>query len=774
LSTKGASSEADASAGARHDALAAASAGRVDDACRICLGVIDGGSAEAWPHELLAWLLPQKSDTRAAAEVLERAVQRGSPPAAALHALGTLYYRLGAFGKADAVLQRAAEADPYRGDVHYLRGLVQFHAGRGREAVGSFRQAARLDPANNAARYQLAVALARLGRHREAIEQLRALLQGGVDDAAAHYRLGLAHRALGEMADAAYHFARSLEIDPCDEASRRMLLMMGRRPSGLRRGPAAWLPWLGAFVRTSLVARVALVAAAVFVLAGGGLATWLVRSAEDADVAAFRARAWAVSDALMLTLRTEADAGGTERLRSDVAALAREGGFTLIRVMSKSGLILASSQPVETGTSMPRTDATCAGCHDGSRLREGSWGRFRVVQENRGPGLELLRPLGASAGGTLPAGMLHLVLPLDEVEQRRHGRRLEALAIGTGAVVLVALAVALIVRVLVRRPLAALEAAAGRVAAGELTTELPDPGTDEVGRLVTAFNWMTRELRRGADEVEEAHRDLEQRVEDATTQYRSASEELKAANERLLEFDRLKSAYVQKVVHDLRAPLAAVLISLQNADEGLLGPLDTRAKETIARALARAHAMDRLIADLLDLERLRTEAARPVRVALDAGEVFAKAAEAARERAERRRVALETEGLGAAMPLAGDPEGLASVAANLVDNAVKYTRAGGLVRVTAATQGSEAVLKVSDSGIGIPAAELPLVFGEFFRASNARAVEHEGTGLGLAIVRRIVEAHGGSIAVESVLGSGTTFTVRLPLQAQEVRAQGAA
>jgi signal transduction histidine kinase len=105
---------------------------------------------------------------------------------------------------------------------------------------------------------------------------------------------------------------------------------------------------------------------------------------------------------------------------------------------------------------------------------------------------------------------------------------------------------------------------------------------------------------------------------------------------------------------------------------------------------------------------------------------------------------------------------LEAVVSNLLSNAIKYTPSGGEVRLSLAVEGQKIELKVCDTGIGIPEADQPNLFREFFRATNARALAEIGTGLGLAIVRSIVEQHGGFIEVESSEGRGTSFRVSLP------------
>jgi two-component system, OmpR family, sensor histidine kinase SenX3 len=110
----------------------------------------------------------------------------------------------------------------------------------------------------------------------------------------------------------------------------------------------------------------------------------------------------------------------------------------------------------------------------------------------------------------------------------------------------------------------------------------------------------------------------------------------------------------------------------------------------------------------------------------------------------------------------GDETQLTSMFTNLVDNAVKYTPPGGRVEVTGGFEGSEIVIRISDTGIGIPEGKLPRIFERFYRVDKARSKETGGTGLGLSIVKHVAENHGGRVTVESALGEGSTFTVYLP------------
>jgi signal transduction histidine kinase len=129
-------------------------------------------------------------------------------------------------------------------------------------------------------------------------------------------------------------------------------------------------------------------------------------------------------------------------------------------------------------------------------------------------------------------------------------------------------------------------------------------------------------------------------------------------------------------------------------------------------------------------------------------------------------VRLEAVGIPQSLKVKGDAVGIKQVIANLVDNAVKYNRHQGTVRVSARAEGSSAVIEVKDTGMGIAATEQQHIFDRFYRVDKSRSRSQGGSGLGLAIVKKIVEEHGGTVSVESSPGQGTTFRVSLPLLSQ--------
>jgi signal transduction histidine kinase len=242
-------------------------------------------------------------------------------------------------------------------------------------------------------------------------------------------------------------------------------------------------------------------------------------------------------------------------------------------------------------------------------------------------------------------------------------------------------------------------------------------------------------------------------------QLRSA--ELEALNDQLRRVDAERTRLTMLVTHELRAPISTIYSALELAQGGYADP--DRTRDLLARAQKRAAELLDLISDLLDLTRLREPKMRQQPAAsVQIDSVLEEVAAFVRPEAEELGLTLAVEIAPDLPPLSVPADQVKLVWTNLLSNAIKYSERGDSIRASLRREGSLVVGKVSDTGIGIAAEDLPRIFEEFFRASNARAVSPLGTGVGLSIVKRIVENHGGEIQVESELGRGTTFRFALP------------
>ncbi|MDX6548973.1 MAG: two-component system, OmpR family, sensor histidine kinase SenX3 [Gaiellales bacterium] len=222
--------------------------------------------------------------------------------------------------------------------------------------------------------------------------------------------------------------------------------------------------------------------------------------------------------------------------------------------------------------------------------------------------------------------------------------------------------------------------------------------------------------------------------------------------------EQLRRNFVANASHELKTPVSSILgltSALERAAE------DPEATRRFVGMLGReAERLSLLVSDLLDLSRLESDAGPLEPVRLD--EAVLDQCEKLRGDADAGGLVLHVDGL-AALTVMGLASDLGQMAHNLLANAVRYTPPGGEVRVTLADSGGTALLRVADTGIGIPAADIDRVFERFYRVDVARDRETGGTGLGLAIVRHVAETHGGQVAAASEIGSGSVFTVQIPL-----------
>ncbi|HZP37282.1 MAG TPA: GAF domain-containing sensor histidine kinase [Methylomirabilota bacterium] len=231
----------------------------------------------------------------------------------------------------------------------------------------------------------------------------------------------------------------------------------------------------------------------------------------------------------------------------------------------------------------------------------------------------------------------------------------------------------------------------------------------------------------------------------------------------LKNLEQMKNDFVNTVSHDLKSPIMAIAMTAELLARTVPSTGADAYRERCQRILRSANQMTALVSDLLDLGKIEAGLEGPGEP-LDLVEMVEDAIRAQAAQAESKGIAVSRRAPPAAR-VVGVRARLAQVLANLVGNAVKYTREGGRVEVVveaATDDGAPVRLRVVDNGIGIPARDLPHVFDKFYRVRNASTSGISGTGLGLAITRSIVEAHRGRIGVESVEGAGSTFWVELP------------
>ncbi|WP_437508596.1 sensor histidine kinase [Sorangium sp. So ce1099] len=254
--------------------------------------------------------------------------------------------------------------------------------------------------------------------------------------------------------------------------------------------------------------------------------------------------------------------------------------------------------------------------------------------------------------------------------------------------------------------------------------------------------------------------------------------ELQQAYERLKELDRLKSNFLATVSHELRTPLTSIMGYSEMLAEGIGGPLTGEQREFIETIRSKSEQLLGLIMSLLDLSKLESGTLIVHRSEVAVGPVLLEAASTIAPAASKKGVELRIHAESDLPPVFGDGDRLRQVFINLVENAVKFTEAGGEVMLAARAVSDDTddlpglvlvaplqqavEIRVVDTGIGIPVGERLKVFDPFYQIDQSSTREHGGTGLGLSIVKRLVEAHGGTVRIEPNEPRGTVFVVKLP------------
>ncbi|BAJ26328.1 SpoIIE family protein phosphatase [Kitasatospora setae] len=231
--------------------------------------------------------------------------------------------------------------------------------------------------------------------------------------------------------------------------------------------------------------------------------------------------------------------------------------------------------------------------------------------------------------------------------------------------------------------------------------------------------------------------------------------------EQLAELDRAKTVFFSNISHELRTPLTLIAGPAEDLRRRL-ADADPDVREDAETIHRNALRLGRLVDTLLDFSRIEAGRMRARPRPVDLAAVTAELAAVFRPAVQRAGLTLEIDCPPLSAPVAVDPGLWEKVVFNLLGNALKFTPEG-TVRVRVRERDGRALVSVEDTGIGVPAAELPRLFDRFHRVEDARARSHEGSGIGLALAKELVELHDGTITAASTAGSGTTFTVDLPL-----------
>ena len=451
--------------------------------------------------------------------------------------------------------------------------------------------------------------------------------------------------------------------------------------------------------------------------------------------------------------------------------MADQPGMVRVRIMNSEGVISYSTKPSEVGSSVDKDSEACYRCHEHSKplslLNRSD--RFRIYRAEGTRVLGIITPIEnqpacsnaschAHPASTRILGVLDTNLSLAKVDESLAQDRRRMLAYFTVALATLLALSGVFVRKVVDNPLRTLLSGTERVAKGEVGVQVPVTSHDEIGEVAQSFNSMSDRLQVAQDAIESWGHHLEFLVEEKTR-------ELKQAHQRMLHVEKMatigKMAAV--VAHEINNPLSGILTYSRLVKRWILKnataiPKHDEMASSLDIIASESKRCGDLVHNLLSFSRVS-----PMNLAwCDLSEVIDRCIKLVQHKMDLAGVQLNLDLASELGPVHCDPSQIEQVVLAMVINAIDAMPQGGNLWIITKPRNGQVMLTVRDDGIGIPKENLSHIFEPFYTTK-----ESGGSGLGLAISQNIVERHGGSIEVESVVGQGTTFRIWLPLNSQK-------
>ncbi|MBF8258343.1 MAG: histidine kinase [Actinobacteria bacterium] len=455
--------------------------------------------------------------------------------------------------------------------------------------------------------------------------------------------------------------------------------------------------------------------------------------------------------------------------------IGRQEGIEKVRIYNKEGKILFSSDSSEVGGLVDKRAEACFGCHSETRPLE----RLATSKRNRifssaSPGdntaeahriLGIINPMYNEEGcfsakchahpqSQKVLGVIDVTMSLKDVDAEMIRTRGRILMVTVFSIVFVSLIVSLVLIHFVERPVKELVLGTKRISEGDLKHFIPVTTNDEMGHLASSFNQMTRDLQKAREEIEEGIRNLEQKVEERTT-------ELKSAQSQLLHSEKLAAVgkLAATVAHEINNPLTGVYTYIRLMErkiaQGLPGAADIEKYkaylDTMRREVERTTA---IVQNLLDFTRPKD----PVRKQINLALVIEESLSLLQNKLRLNNIEVVND-MRLLPELLADPAHMKQVFINIMVNACEAMEGGGTLTINSEFSEEEntATVSIRDTGIGIDRENLERIFDPFF------SMKEKGTGLGLSVVGGIVARHGGRVDIDSMPGQGTSIRVTLPI-----------
>jgi signal transduction histidine kinase len=387
------------------------------------------------------------------------------------------------------------------------------------------------------------------------------------------------------------------------------------------------------------------------------------------------------------------------------------------------------------------------------------------------PPFKIDQPIQSKAGQLI--GTFQIGFSLFKLNKRMNEMRRDILLVTLGVISIGILFTFILTRVLLR-PIEKLAEATERVARGELSQTVDIRSKDEIGDLARDFNQMTLQLK-------ESRFDLEKKVEERTHQLeaniaelnqartstlkmleelQSAKRELEMVNRELKEMDKTRTKFLGIASHELKTPLTAIKANIDFILSEKEGKIPENLKSYLLTIQRNTNRIQMRMDQMLDLSRIKSDRLLFNRERVLLSEVMGGYINEVKPVDKNLSIQVDVP---PDLLIYADRNALHDIFINLLSNAFKFTGDGGQVSIAANPEDQSILLKIRDTGMGIPEDKLQLIFDEFYQVEGGK---YGGTGLGLAIAKRLVEEHGGNIWVESQLGKGSTFYFSIPLSVE--------
>ncbi|MFC2158764.1 ATP-binding protein [Acidobacteriota bacterium] len=484
-----------------------------------------------------------------------------------------------------------------------------------------------------------------------------------------------------------------------------------------------------------------------------------------------------LSQTISSSIKNDMMLARSDHIQQTLEDIGKQEGIEHIRLFDKMGKIIASDSKGDLGIIIDSQEEACIVCHNTSEPLKKllSPVKTRIFQSTEnGRSLGIINPIyNESMCSTAEChyhpedqnvlGVMEILLPLKRFDEQILRSRSQILVYFFITLIVISVGITLLIFSFVNKPIGKLMEGTRRISSGDLTYRIGDYHSDEIGELGKSFDMMTAELLKSREEIEQWNLKLKREIEKATENTKKTNKKLNIANKKLRELDYLKSDFMRRMEHGSRSHLAVIKsclsLVLSHPDSGLT----FQHRDLIDTAERRCSTMLELLDDILLLSYRKSFDAVYQMEPVQLTSIVLTLLDGIENHARRKNISIDVSIPNDLPAITADKDALKELFFNLINNAVKYTMDGGEVKISIRLDGLWIKIDVSDTGIGISTEDLPKIFDEFFRSSNAKSRNIEGTGVGLAIVNEVVDAHKGKLEVQSELGKGTTFTVKLPL-----------